>query len=93
MSARAQIRMASDADAVLVPRDALIRYPDGTTTLFIVDRSVSPPVARQRQVVLERLVGDRAVIAEGLEPGVAVVVRGNETLSDGRPVRIVGEDG
>lgn len=93
MSARARIRLASDADALLVPRDALIRYPDGTVTLFVVDRSSSPPVARQRQVTLGRVDGDRAVIASGLERGMLVVVRGNEALADGQPVRVIDSEG
>lgn len=93
MSARATLRLDSAEDALLVPRDALIRYPDGTTTLFVVDRTSSPPVARQRQVTLGAVDGDRAVIASGLEPGMSVVVRGNETLVDGQPVRIVGGGG
>lgn len=89
MSAQARIRLETAADALLVPRDALIRYPDGTTTLFVVDRSVSPPVARQREVRVGRVDGDRAVIASGLEAGLPVVTRGNELLVDGQPVRIV----
>ncbi len=93
MTAGATIRLRSAADALLVPRDALIRYPDGTITLFVVDRSQSPPVARQREVTLGRVDGDRAVIASGLEPGRPVVIRGNETLVDGQPVRIVGGGG
>ena len=93
MSAQARIRLETDADALLVPRDALIRYPDGTTTLFVVDRAVSPPVARQREVTFGRVDGDRAVIASGLEPGLPVVTRGNELLVDGQPVRIVDGGG
>ena len=89
MSARASLFLASEENAVLVPRDALIRYPDGTSTLFVVDRTVSPPVARQREVTLGRVDGNRAVIESGLEPGVAVVVRGNEALVDGQAVRVV----
>lgn len=92
MSARATIRLPSDADALLVPRDALIRYPDGTVTLFVVDRSTSPPIARQRQVTLSRVDGNRAVIASGLEAGLPVVTRGNEALTDGQPVRIVDSE-
>ncbi|MBY6204890.1 efflux RND transporter periplasmic adaptor subunit [Halomonas denitrificans] len=93
MSARARFRLLSDGEVLLVPRDALIRYPDGTVTLFIVERSVSPPVARQREVVLGRVDGDRAVVVEGLDPDAPVVVRGNETLVDGQPVRIVDPAG
>lgn len=93
MSARARLRISTDDDALLVPRDALIRYPDGTTTVFVVDRSTNPPVARQRQITLGRVAGDKAVIASGLEADAPVVVRGNETLSDGQPVRILDQDG
>jgi RND family efflux transporter MFP subunit len=89
MSARAQLRLTTDADALLVPRDALIRYPDGTTTLFVVDEQASPPVARQREVEVGRVDGDWAVIDSGLEAGQPVVVRGNEVLTDGDAVRIV----
>jgi RND family efflux transporter MFP subunit len=93
MSARARLRLSSATDALLVPRDALIRYPDGTITLFVVERDSNPPRVRQRQVTLGTVQGDRAVIAAGLEPDLAVVVRGNEALADGDPVRIVDADG
>lgn len=93
MSAQASIRLQTAADALLVPRDALIRYPDGTTTLFVVDRSVAPPVARQREVRIGRVDGDRVVVADGLDAGMPVVTRGNELLIDGQPVRIVDGGG
>jgi len=89
MSARARLRLTTDADALLVSRDALIRYPDGTTTLFIVDEQASPPRARQREVTVGRVDGDWAVIESGLDAGQPVVVRGNEVLTDGDAVRIV----
>ncbi len=89
MSARIVIRLRTDADALLVPRDALIRYPDGTVTLYAIDESVSPPTAHQREVTVGRVDGDRAVIESGLSPKERVVVRGNEVLTDGQPVRIV----
>jgi RND family efflux transporter MFP subunit len=92
MSARTVIRLRTDADALLVPRDALIRYPDGTITLYTVDDSASPPVARQREVAVGRVDGDRAVIESGLSPDQAVIVRGNEVLADGQPVRIAEGD-
>ena len=89
MSARARLRLSTDDDALLVPRDALIRYPDGTITLFVVDRQAAPPRARQREVTVGRVDGDWAVIDSGLEAGHSVVVRGNEVLQDGDAVRIV----
>jgi len=89
MSARALLRLTGDADALLVPRDALIRYPDGTITVFVIDDSDSPPRVRQREVTIGRVDGDRAVVESGLEADQAVVVRGNEVLNDGDAVRIV----
>lgn len=91
MSARVMLRLSSGADAVLVPRDALIRYPDGTITVFVVDDSTSPPRVRQREVVIGRVDGDMAVIESGLEADQPVVVRGNEVLNDGDAVRVVTE--
>ena len=93
MSARTVISLRTDADALLVPRDALIRYPDGTITLYTVDESVSPPVARQREVQVGRVDGDRAVIESGLSPTERVIVRGNEVLAEGQPVRVTGGGG
>ncbi|MGK7296646.1 MAG: efflux RND transporter periplasmic adaptor subunit [Candidatus Wenzhouxiangella sp. M2_3B_020] len=92
MSARTRLRLETDADALLVPRDALIRYPDGTVTVYVVDDSSSPPRVRQRQVTVGRVDGNRAVIESGLEPDSPVVVRGNEVLNDGDPVRVVESD-
>ncbi|HKL51449.1 MAG TPA: efflux RND transporter periplasmic adaptor subunit [Wenzhouxiangellaceae bacterium] len=89
MSARVVLRLSSGADAVLVPRDALIRYPDGTITVYVVDDSSAPPRVRQREVVIGRVDGDMAVIEAGLDAGQPVVVRGNEVLNDGDAVRIV----
>jgi len=90
MSARTVISLQTDADALLVPRDALIRYPDGTITLYTVDESVSPPVARQREVRVGRVDGNRAVIESGLSPNEVVIVRGNEVLAEGQAVRVTG---
>jgi RND family efflux transporter MFP subunit len=89
MSARTVLRLRTDADALLVPRDALIRYPDGTITVYTVDESSSPPVARQRQITIGRVDGERAVIEAGLTTDEVVIVRGNEVLAEGQPVRIV----
>ncbi|MEE4329549.1 MAG: hypothetical protein V2J10_01685, partial [Wenzhouxiangella sp.] len=93
MSARVELRLTEDRDALLVPRDALVRYPDGTTTLFVVDQQVSPPRAYQREVSVSRVDGDWAVIEAGLTPERAVVIRGNERLRDGDAVRIVERPG
>lgn len=89
MSARVRIQLAGGESVTLVPRDAVIRYPDGTTTVWLVESSGERQLARQREVELLRLVGDRAELAGELNPEQWVVTRGNEALSEGEPVRIV----
>ncbi len=93
-SARAEIGLpASDGMALGVPRDALLRQPDGGYSLFVVeDDGRGGLVARLRtvRVLLDR--GTEVAVDQGLVPGDRVVIRGNEALRDGQAVRAV-EDG
>ena len=88
MSVTATLRIGTQRQAEVVPRDALIRYPDGRTTVWVAE------VDQDRYVVDERLVKtglgfDGVVeITEGLDAGDRVVVRGNESLRQGQQVRI-----
>lgn len=88
-SATATIRLAAgDGGALLVPRDALLRHPDGGHSLFIVERTGGGAVARRRTVSIGRDGGGEIEILSGLSPGEPVVVRGNEVLRDGEAVRL-----
>lgn len=89
MSARVQIDLPGTGAVTMVPRDAIIRYPDGTTTLWTVRRDDGRDVAHEVAVELLRLVGDRAELAGELDPDAWVVTRGNEGLGEGEQVRIV----
>jgi len=88
MSVSAQLRVGTERRAEVIPRDALIRYPDGRTTVWVVE------VDNDRNVVSERLVktglGFDGVIEvlQGVTEGERVVVRGNESLREGQQVRI-----
>ena len=88
MSVTATLRIGTQRQAEVVPRDALIRYPDGRTTVWVAD------VDDDRYVVDERLVRtglgfDGVVeIVDGLDVGERIVVRGNESLRQGQQVRI-----
>jgi membrane fusion protein (multidrug efflux system) len=89
MSARVAFQLDRSRGALTVPRDAVIRQPDGSALVWVVvdegGRSVSAP----RPVELGRPVGDRIEIRSGLDPDARVVTHGNETLREGRPVSIV----
>ena len=89
MSARVRIEVPGDAEVTLVPRDALIRYPDGTTTVWRVERSGDRQVARETEVQVRRMVGERVELAGRLPADQWIVTRGNERLAEGDEVRIV----
>ncbi len=88
MSVSALLRIGTARTAEVVPRDALIRYPDGRTTVWIAE------IDGDRNVVKERLVKtglsfDGVIeILQGLAVGERIVIRGNEALQQGQQVRI-----
>lgn len=65
-----------------VPKDAVLNTPTGTTVFVVVDG-----VAQPRPVSLGRAVGDAFIVQDGLSDGETVVIRGNERLRPGQPVR------
>ena len=93
MSARAAFEWSRGGEVLRVPRDALTRYPDGTTTLWVIDESSNPPVANEIQVETNASNGlfqaGRVEILSGLSADQPVVVRGNELLSEGQAVRVL----
>ena len=72
-----------------VSRDALVRYPDGSYSVFVVQDAGGRSTVAERRVKLGRG-GSRVEVLEGLRPGERVVVRGNERLRSGQSVRITG---
>lgn len=88
MSARARFTLAGGDEVLRVPRDALIRYPDGTTTLWVVEEDGDAMRAREIRVTVGRTDGDRVEIVSELDPLRPVVVRGSEILTEDQAVRI-----
>jgi len=88
MSVSAQLRIGTAREAEVIPRDALIRYPDGRTTVWVAEND------DERYIVQERLLQtglsfDGVIeVLKGLEAGERVVIRGNESLRQGQQVRI-----
>jgi RND family efflux transporter MFP subunit len=91
MSVRAVLRIGTNREAEVVPRDALIRYPDGRTIVWVAVVEGDSYVVRERLVKTGLSFDDSVEIVEGLDAGERVVVRGNEALSDGQSVRLTGE--
>ena len=90
MSARVELLLPGADRVTTIPRDAILLYPDGTATVWVVDTRAEPLVAREREVDILRTLGDRVELAGALDPGLRVVIRGNEALSEGEAVRLVG---
>lgn len=88
MSAQVQLPLPGLTGSFAVPRDAVLRRADGTATLWLVDRSVSPPVARDLSVRLGAPRGALVEVRGELPPGAELIVRGNERLQPGQPLSI-----
>lgn len=88
-SATAVIHLQSDTDpGVIIPRDAILRHPDGGRSVFVIEDNNT---ASRRQIRVGRESAEEAVVTQGLSVADRVVVRGNEVLRDNLTVEIVPE--
>lgn len=92
MSAEVSFSLPAGETGVTVPRDAIVRYPDGTTTVWVVDDGADGVTARERQVRLGRAAENQVWVVDGLAAGTRVVVKGNEILEDGARIAILEDD-
>ena len=88
MSARATIRVDTGHESVVVPRDALLLYPDGRKTVWVADSSGAETTVHEQRVQTGQEFDGLVEIRSGLEAGVAVVTRGNEALQNGQSVEL-----
>ncbi len=93
MSARARLRLGGGGTGVVVPRDALLRHPDGRVTVWVLDAEGGAGEngsarVRERRVVPGSAFDGRVQIVDGLEAGSPVVLLGNEGLAEGQRVRL-----
>jgi membrane fusion protein (multidrug efflux system) len=84
MSASVSIAARRFEDAVVVPQDVVVEGK-GRRTVFVVDGGM----ARERQVRLGAIEGERVVVLEGLSPGELLVTVGQRELTDGQAIQIV----
>jgi multidrug efflux pump subunit AcrA (membrane-fusion protein) len=88
MSAQVVFPITGGTSTVRIPRDAVLRKPDGSTTVWIAGEGDTPTVS-EREVQLGRSLRDWVDVHNGLSAGMRVVVRGNETLAEGQQVRVL----
>ncbi len=82
-SATLQVPLGAPREVVSVHKDAVIQR-SGDTIVFIV----ADGIADSRKVIVGEAVGNRFEVVEGLAAGDLVVVRGNERLRPGIPVKV-----
>ncbi len=88
MSAQVVFPLGRGAAMVKVPRDAVVRKPDGSANVWVINDGATTTVS-ERRVELGRSLRDWVDVRSGIEAGTRVVVRGNETLREGQQVRIL----
>ncbi len=81
--ARGEIRLREYQNVPLTPKLALLEK-GGATRVFVVENGV----AKQRELKVVAT-NTEVIYATGVQPGETVVVRGQDLLSDGQPVRII----
>lgn len=91
MSARATLTLPGEQASLAVPRDALVRYPDGRVTVWLAEPRDGALLAREQRVRVGGGLDDLVTVLEGLNAGDRVVVRGNESLRDGRELAPVDD--
>lgn len=91
MSARVMLQLVTGERGIVIPRDAVIRYPDGRTTVWVIKEAEGKTTVAERQIRLGRAFDNRVHIREGLDAGESIVLKGNESLLPNQRVRLIDE--
>ncbi len=92
MSGRAVFEIRSDKRVVQVPRDAVVRFPDGSARIWTLGEKDGRVVAASKGVVPGESLADIIQVTSGLDAGARVIVWGNEGLEEGQPVKVLSTD-
>ena len=85
-SVSAILKIPTGRVGLVVPRDALLRYPDGRAVVWAIDAQGEMLTAREVIVKTGLQFDGRVEVREGLSAGDRVVVQGNEALRPGQKV-------
>lgn len=89
MAVTALLRVNTGEEGLTVPRDAINRYPQGRTTVWIAEPAGDEVFdVREQRVDIGIGFADRVVVRGGLTGDERVVSRGNEALSGGMKVTL-----
>jgi membrane fusion protein (multidrug efflux system) len=86
MFVRAFVQEGIHKNAILIPQQAVSQDPKGSPLVHTVDTNGN---VQQKQLTLDRAIGDEWLVSSGLEPGERVIVEGTLKVKPGIPVKAV----
>ncbi len=89
MSASGVFSLDTGRTGIAVSRDAILRFPDGRVTAWVVDARDGVPVVHEKIVRTGLEFQGYVEVSSGLAEGDRVVTRGNEALQEGQTINIL----
>jgi membrane fusion protein (multidrug efflux system) len=89
MYVRAVVREGEVDRAILVPQQGVSRDPKGNPVALIVDGEGK---VQQRMITVDRAIGDKWLITDGLKPGDRLIVEGMQKVRPGASVKVASFD-
>ncbi|MFA6412824.1 MAG: efflux RND transporter periplasmic adaptor subunit [Syntrophales bacterium] len=89
MFVRAELEEGVNEKALLVPQQAVTRDPKGNPLTLTVDAQGK---VQQREIKVDRAIGDKWLVSSGLTPGERVIVEGIQKVKPGASVKVVPFD-
>ncbi|MFK8018578.1 MAG: efflux RND transporter periplasmic adaptor subunit [Pseudomonadales bacterium] len=88
-SARGELLLDTGRQALVVPRDAVVKRSDGQVLVWAVERLDGRAVVQERPISTGLHSGGMVEILSGLQAGAEVVTQGNESLMIGQRVHVL----
>jgi len=89
MFVRTLVQEGIHKNAILIPQQAVSRDPKGNALVLIVD---AQGIVQQKQLTLDRAIGNEWLVSSGLEQGNKVIVEGMLKVKPGIPVKVAPSD-
>ena len=86
MYVRAILEEGVNEQAILVPQQGVTRDPKGNAVAMVVDSSEK---VEQRVLIIDRAIGDKWLVNEGLKPADRLIVEGFQKIKPGVSVKVV----
>ena len=86
MYVRAILEEGVNERAILVPQQGVMRDPKGNPIAMVANTTDK---VEQRMLKIDRAIGNKWLVSEGLKPGDRLIVEGFQKIKPGVPVKVV----